>query len=177
LYFYFFHQATVGPFQPQQPVEVPLWLALQLRKEKKCGIISPEWLDADSLAQKEVEEKEDEKTFTKMPYHYSEIASMLLETAQSDVKESRKIRTLLADISDIRTGKIKAGLKEIKGKVDYMKLNNISSIELYGIRNFTVKTLNTFKKLSNATSYQAEDFASQSQAPSFEASQSQSQAS
>lgn len=36
---------TFGPFNPPWPTEVPLWIALDLRKRKKCTIRPPAWLD------------------------------------------------------------------------------------------------------------------------------------
>ena len=38
-------QGTYGPFIPSVPTEVPLWLAIQLKKAKQCKITPPEWLD------------------------------------------------------------------------------------------------------------------------------------
>ena len=42
-------QADYGPFQPNRPVEVPLWMAMALHKRKKCRILPPGWMDIDSL--------------------------------------------------------------------------------------------------------------------------------
>eukprot|EP00468_Gymnochlora_sp_CCMP2014_P002313 CAMPEP_0167755494 /NCGR_PEP_ID=MMETSP0110_2-20121227/8857_1 /TAXON_ID=629695 /ORGANISM="Gymnochlora sp., Strain CCMP2014" /LENGTH=170 /DNA_ID=CAMNT_0007641491 /DNA_START=54 /DNA_END=563 /DNA_ORIENTATION=+ len=149
---------TIGPFQPQQAVEVPLWLALQLRKEGKCVIMAPEWLSVDFLQTKEAEERQDPSNFSSLPYYFSEITFSLLRNAQQDVKDARKIRTLLANISDLRSCKIKSGLKSITEKVHYIKLNNITSLELYGIKKFTIKTLNSFKSISQATASAADDY-------------------
>lgn len=38
-------QGTFGPFEPQIPVEVPLWLAISLKKQHKCQVKAPDWLD------------------------------------------------------------------------------------------------------------------------------------
>ena len=35
---------TYGPFQPPTRAQVPLWLAILLRKKRKCVIVPPEWL-------------------------------------------------------------------------------------------------------------------------------------
>lgn len=35
---------TYGPFQPPTHAQVPLWLAVSLRKKRKCVIIPPAWL-------------------------------------------------------------------------------------------------------------------------------------
>lgn len=42
-------QGDYGPFQPNFPVEVPLWLAIMLNKRKKCRIEAPDWLQSDHL--------------------------------------------------------------------------------------------------------------------------------
>ena len=35
---------TYGPFSPLEPVTVPLWLAMALKKAKMCKITVPEWM-------------------------------------------------------------------------------------------------------------------------------------
>ena len=42
---YRFIGGTYGPFIPNLPVKVPLWLALHLKKNQKCQIQAPLWLD------------------------------------------------------------------------------------------------------------------------------------
>jgi hypothetical protein len=41
--------AEYGPFRPQIPVGVPLWLAMILKKQGKCNVIPPRWLDVTTL--------------------------------------------------------------------------------------------------------------------------------
>ena len=38
-----------GPFTPSIPVQVPLWLALTLKKLHKCTIECPHWFEVDKL--------------------------------------------------------------------------------------------------------------------------------
>lgn len=33
-----------GPFRPSVPVKVPMWLAINLHRQNKCSIISPNWV-------------------------------------------------------------------------------------------------------------------------------------
>ena len=35
--------SKVGPFRPGIPVQVPLWLALNLKQRQKCRLTAPEW--------------------------------------------------------------------------------------------------------------------------------------
>ena len=42
-------QGEWGPFRPNFPVEVPLWLALALQKKKCCRIQIPAWMKVEHL--------------------------------------------------------------------------------------------------------------------------------
>jgi hypothetical protein len=37
-------QGDFGPFRPQIPAKVPLWLAIALKKRGKCRIQPPNWM-------------------------------------------------------------------------------------------------------------------------------------
>ena len=37
-------QAEYGPFKPNFPCNVPLWLAIDLKRKKRCKIQPPPWL-------------------------------------------------------------------------------------------------------------------------------------
>ena len=38
-------QGDLGPFNPGLPVQVPVWLALNLKQRQKCRILPPPWMD------------------------------------------------------------------------------------------------------------------------------------
>jgi GINS complex subunit 2 len=40
-----------GPFRSNQTIDVPFWLALELRQQGKCRLRPPVWLDVDELGQ------------------------------------------------------------------------------------------------------------------------------
>ena len=48
---------SVGPFRAGLPVHVPLWLGIHLRKQQKCRIVPPQWMDMDLLEEIKEEEK------------------------------------------------------------------------------------------------------------------------
>lgn len=48
---------TIGPFRAGHPVHVPVWLAVHLRKQQKCRIVPPIWMDVDLLEEIKEEEK------------------------------------------------------------------------------------------------------------------------
>jgi GINS complex subunit 2 len=91
-------QGDFGPFRPQTPVDVPLWLAVTLKKRQKCQIQQPEWMDLGNLcgsktvtlflttcalveylgAKLENEKSNDE--FEDLPFHFLEIVSVLFNS-------------------------------------------------------------------------------------------------
>jgi GINS complex subunit 2 len=110
---YFFIQASYGPFIPPLQAEVPLWLAVALKKNRKCTIVPPEWftkgqsvrarckggknydamlnhvlfatvdlflieIQIDNL-QLILQNEEERDEFQEVPFHYMEIAHMLLD--------------------------------------------------------------------------------------------------
>jgi GINS complex subunit 2 len=86
---------------------VPLWLAATLRQRKQCKIAPPGWLTVDSLRTSLRDEREMTAFFTEMPFHYIEIASILLKVAAEDIPDHVKIRALVKDIQDIRAAKLR----------------------------------------------------------------------
>lgn len=48
---------TVGPFRAGIPHHVPLWIAMHLRKQQKCRIVTPEWMEVEFLEDLKEEEK------------------------------------------------------------------------------------------------------------------------
>lgn len=40
---------TYGPFRPPAQAQVPLWLAISLRKKRKCVVVPPAWLSVGTL--------------------------------------------------------------------------------------------------------------------------------
>ena len=73
----------VGPFKPMKAVKVPLWLAIQFKKNKKCRIIQPSWMDKEFLIEKEKLEKENCECLQELPYYLFEISQLLFHMYES----------------------------------------------------------------------------------------------
>jgi GINS complex subunit 2 len=57
---------------------VPLWLGMQFKKNKKCRIIPPSWLDTQVLIDKLEVEKKSDGTLAELNYYFYEISMLLL---------------------------------------------------------------------------------------------------
>eukprot|EP00026_Physarum_polycephalum_P015207 Phypoly_transcript_15838.p1 GENE.Phypoly_transcript_15838~~Phypoly_transcript_15838.p1 ORF type:complete len:198 (+),score=24.44 Phypoly_transcript_15838:30-596(+) len=144
----YFIQGAVGPFQPGVPISVPLWLALTLKKRKKCKIQPPTWLDADYLETKFDSETHDDKSFELLPFHYIEIATLLLNHAQDDIPFAPQIRATIEDIWNRRASKVRDGLRTIGAETSGIQLSNITAMEINKIRPFISKAMDQFYMLS-----------------------------
>lgn len=76
--------AGVGPFRAQVPIEVPLWLALELKRAKLCRIQPPAWMEVPRLEEilkleRQKSEDEQENRFTSVPENYIELTDLLLK--------------------------------------------------------------------------------------------------
>ncbi|CEP17668.1 hypothetical protein [Parasitella parasitica] len=137
-----FIQGKIGPFQPPLSIEVPTWLALLLKKNDKCTIVCPDWLN---VGKQEEEEKNEE--FSKLPFHYMELSQMLLETASDDIPNAEQIRKLLKDLRETRQAKSRAGLDVLDDK--WLGMNNLSLMEINEIRPFFTRAFNEMRKLNS----------------------------
>ncbi|KAI8090161.1 DNA replication complex GINS protein PSF2 [Gilbertella persicaria] len=149
-----FIQGSFGPFQPPLAVKVPVWLALIMKKNSKCSILCPEWLNIEYL-KKRHEEEEKEEEFSKLPFHYMELSQMLLEAAEDDIPDSEQIRKILKDLRETRQAKSRAGLSVLDDK--WLGMNNLSLMEINEIRPFFSRAFNEIRKL-NVTDKKEEEY-------------------
>ncbi|CAD8153314.1 unnamed protein product [Paramecium octaurelia] len=119
-----------GPFKINQIVEVPLWVAIELKKKNKCRVIPPEWLTIERLQQKLDEETINELELARMDQYYFEISSILFSYCRDDIKDDDKIKLLLEDIKTRRESKIQKKVEEfITRGSDALKINNLNQHE------------------------------------------------
>ena len=155
---------SIGPFVANVQVEVPLWLAVMLKRQKQCKIICPVWMLKENLQDIKSKEKEGPiGQLEKMPTHFIEIASILLSNCGDDIEDENEIRLLIEDIEDLRQQKLKVGLKKMAFQqveddqpIHFWKSINASHIEINAIKPLLLSTLNEFyslyRKKSNAIS-------------------------
>ncbi|CAG8494722.1 8476_t:CDS:2 [Racocetra persica] len=113
-----------GPFDPPKRNNIPIWVALTLKSQRLCKIISPSWLTVDSETK--------ETKFSAVPFYYAEISRMLLQSAEDDLKSPGELRMLLQQLKEKRENKIRIGLANLE-PIPH-KINNISAREIHIMR-------------------------------------------
>ena len=88
-------EGDVGPFNAGLPLEVPIWLATDLRQRQKCRILQPDWMDIERLEEaKEIEQTE--ALFSELPNPQLFVtANLILDVATSDITKADKIKTII----------------------------------------------------------------------------------
>ncbi|TIB93979.1 DNA replication complex GINS protein psf2 [Wallemia mellicola] len=136
-----------GPFRPPSKSRVPLWLALDLKRRKRCSIVAPEWLTVDSL-QERLKEETSNGQYADMPFRYLETAKAIIEVAGDDLDNAALIRSLLMDIRQARQTKSREGV--IKMNDTGMAMTGISQLEINELRPFFVESFGVMRRLGGA---------------------------
>ncbi|KAF9348906.1 DNA replication protein psf2 [Mortierella sp. AD094] len=138
---------SVSALKPLQVNQVPLWMAISLKKKHKCNIVVPKWMTVDSL-QRSIKEEQDADNFSSLPYHYMETAQILLENACDDIPSADAVRTLLKDLREARQSKARAGVDALGSS--YLQMDGIGLMEINEIRPFFTKAHYEAEKLKRA---------------------------
>jgi GINS complex subunit 2 len=141
-----------GPLTGGFPATVPLWLAITLRKRGKCTVEIPEWMTVAALEARVVTERT-QGTLSDLPFHYMEIAQLLMTHAKDDVISPDRVSVLLQDIENIRMDRIKLGVMGVADSVSknravvFANLNNASAMEILTMKRFFLSSMDTFYNL------------------------------
>lgn len=83
-----------------------------------------------------------------LPYHWLELAEMLLAHAPDDVHSSSEVRSLLRDLQEIRAAKMRASTTQLETGVDgVMSLRGVGAMELAESRGFVTAVVDGVRKI------------------------------
>ena len=144
-------KGNFGPFETEIETEVPLWLAIQFKKNEKCKLHKPEWLTADTLERVLAAEKQD-SVFQHLPFHYMEMAQVIMRSFRDEFIEPDKVLAILEDIENVRLDRVRLGIGNIAKEtaktkpepINHVGLRNASSMELLVTKKFLLGSLSTF---------------------------------
>ncbi|KAI5450977.1 DNA replication protein psf2 [Naganishia albida] len=161
-----------GPFDPPRRATVPLWLALSLKRKRKCRIVPPDWLSPEILSAMVQEEmNEPHALWANIPRHLFETAKVLLDVAPTDLPDPAQIRSILLHLRHLRLAKIRSALRPppptntshlnpgeeppadtgaFSGRGEYMSLTGFTPLEVAQMRGLFGGVLKVVGKLSES---------------------------
>lgn len=155
---FFFLSGHFGPLEVGMPCTVPLWLAVLFRKRGMCTIIVPEWMTVKFL-EDAVAAEPSLNTLSEIPFHYMEIAQLILTNAKTDVDQAEQVALLLQDYENIRMDRIRYG---IMNGADLLYNNgeiisvastpNIGSLEILRVKSVFIGAMQEFHNLGKTDS-------------------------
>ncbi|KAG0418687.1 putative DNA replication complex GINS protein PSF2, partial [Dictyocoela roeselum] len=128
----------IGPFTPLVPAEVPLFVALSLKKSGLCRIRAPSFFIEENLTKILEFELQNANEFANVHEFLFEIVGDIVEHTYN-LKNRESIGMLVNEIREARFKKIYSGLKMMDGRA--MNLNNITERELNQIKPFLIRTM------------------------------------
>lgn len=145
--------------RPPQRSQVPIWLALLLKRQKRAIIVPPAWLNTDDLETRLEEEKKTDSQgltsgFSKLPFQWIEISDLLLDVAYDDIPDADLVRRLLRDLRETRQAKAREGLEVLEDKM--LQMDNIGLTEVNEIRALFSGSMDVLRRLQE-TKVEEED--------------------
>ena len=141
-----FLSGNFGPLVAGVNVQVPLWLAVTLKESNKARIVLPDWMRQAKLDAIIAEEENLEVFYTGLPFHYVEIAELILRVAEDDCAAEGESVEVLSDklqhLIRMREKKLQVGAavtltrtKDPEMMEDLqIKVTGVAAMEVAGIR-------------------------------------------
>jgi len=144
-----FIQGTYGPFEPNVPIEVPIWLFLYLRRKKTCNLVPPAWLNATTL-EVMLKDQRESQDLLEIPFYYIEMFRLCTSHAQNDIQIFDQVSVLMADIQEIRKHIIIRYLKDQLKDASTVAFTweNVSQFELIMVHHHVKSVMNIGAKWS-----------------------------
>ncbi|KAH0604512.1 uncharacterized protein H6S33_006889 [Morchella sextelata] len=136
---------TLPAFHPPQRATVPLWLALLLKRQRRCNILPPTWLTPPQL-DLALKAETDSPFFSALPFRWLETAELLLEVAGDDIGD---VRVQLRELREVRQGKVREGVRKgVEGT--YVMMNGLGAMEIAEVRGFVAGVVDGVRRIGGS---------------------------
>lgn len=139
-----------GPFRAGVISEVPIWLALYLKKRGKCTILLSEDFSVQLLKAKIKEETESKGSLTKINHNFFEIFDVVAKAAKDDIEDFESVRSMVDDLKERRMAKISRRIQKMDlktTKFEELEYGNYTEQELQMNKNLIGEMLEKVHKI------------------------------
>jgi GINS complex subunit 2 len=148
-----FVEGIFGPFAPNYPTRVPLWLALFLRGANTCAIEPPPELNAAAL-KRILDFEESHGEFHPLSADFFSMARVFLRYAAVDVPDAAEVHRLLDRVEACRARKLHETLQQAIAKGDpatfppaAISMTSFTHSELLAVRTTLARVLQDVSEL------------------------------
>lgn len=134
------------------PIEIPLWMAMILKKQRFCRMVTPGWLSVARLKEFLNFERKNPYKFAALPWSWMVISKIFINQFPEDLVNEDKIselRSILQDIREIRIAKVQRGMEILNES--HLQLDNLSLLEINEFRYFISATMTKMKNLHKSS--------------------------
>lgn len=136
----------LDPLKALRRSEVPLWVAVLLKRQDRCTIIFPNWLDVTYLKTLFEKEQEDQTRFAALPYLWQPLSDILTSEAADDFQGNLdELNQQLQELRELRLTKVRAGILNVNDS--NLQMDGIGAQELNTIRPLLSKTMRTLQAI------------------------------
>lgn len=134
---------------PLRKHRIPIWMAITLKKQQRCQLIPPDWMEESNLRRILAFEHANPTAFSNVDFHWLEIAQIVLTTAPDDLTSPPQvIRNLVRDIREVREQKSRQGMKEVNENM--LQMDRLGALEINEMRPFVVEGMEEMIKIRKA---------------------------
>lgn len=137
-----FIKQELGPFRQNYPIEIPLWIALELKKKQKVKIYIPDYYFDEYIKQKIIEENNSKDSLCKLEFYFFDMFKILGDNCNDEIKNYISLKALVDKLKDIRHLKIMNIFENINKETEFLELENFTYFEINLFKNL-------FSPLSN----------------------------
>ncbi|KAF2223555.1 DNA replication complex GINS protein-like protein psf2 [Elsinoe ampelina] len=166
----------IPELRPPFPTPLPLWYALLLRRQQRCNIRPPAWLSVSSLQLildfelehageafspgprlgKATTSLEPSTPFLghctaeaqrdALPYHWLEMAHLLLAHCSGDIEDADGVRRLVRDLREVRMAKLRRGVGILDAGAG-VQMNGVGGMEVCEVRGLVGGVVDGLRKI------------------------------
>jgi len=135
--------------RPLRRSDVPLWFAVVLKRQDRCTIVWPSWLEAAQLRQVVERERSNSQEFADLPWFWQITSQILLREASDDCPgRIDDVVQLLQDLREIRLTKTRAGL--LLANESHLQMTGLGALELSEVTPVLAQTMRTLESIHDA---------------------------
>ena len=153
--FHYEHQLNLitgdfGPFRPSVPVKVPMWLAINLHRQNKCSIVSPNWVNSLPRLQ-EQQESETGRLLPPPDEHWKETLKLLEQEFGRSIQCSELLERREAILKKSTHELFREARQKNTLFIGDITLDNATPAELVLVKDLIAKGFKRFQELRKTT--------------------------